>query len=185
MKKFIPVVSTIILSLGWIFMFLKMVASPNIPEYVIQNPGLTASIIIFLMVALAFNLSWELTPHRWKTIKELEKSIEVGDRAIQKFQNMQSDDRIYMQAMQKILTEKTGVTHEAVLERIEADKERDKKEGFIDPAFEEIQLKERALAIIDDNLGVSEEFIITNRFATANLIVKFAEYYHKNKIDNG
>jgi len=41
---------------------------------------------------------------------------------------MQSEDRIYIQTMRKILTEKTGVTHEAVLERLKTDKKRQEDE---------------------------------------------------------
>jgi len=37
------------------------------------------------------------------------------------------------------------------------------------------KLWKEALAIIDDNLGVQEDFIITNRFATASKIVEFAQ----------
>ena len=48
---------------------------------------------------------------------------------------------------------------------------------------EDETLFNKALTISDDNLGVSEDFIITNRFACARFIVDLIESYHRQEME--
>lgn len=123
MKKYIVVTASIILSLGWLFVLFfylfNKVKDPTALKTVSENPYLTGGVFMIFVFATVINLSWDLSPSRWKTTRELEEEKEKYKELSVQADEMYFRNHRYLKALKNIVLDKTGITDKAVLDEME------------------------------------------------------------------
>jgi len=126
MQRYITIIATILLALGWLPILFYRIWDLNNQDL---NNTIVSISIITCVISMVLILSWELTPHRWKTLKELDKYEKELKKQKKEISSKFKDDDFFIRAVKSLAMKKLGLSLEDILKRkeeLEKRKEDDK-----------------------------------------------------------